>query len=114
MPARRRGLAPRHRLAYDLWSTIPTKRFDWQILEQQGSFFHPQDPSFAMNDMTLSPSKEAREHRPYRSLYAALLFQSFQDALDAAMPGDSPDDRDEAAPKKPRAAAGRSTLVPQA
>lgn len=67
-----------------------------------------------MNDTTLSPSKEARKHRPYRSLYAALLFQSFRDALAKAMPEGSPVDRDEATPKKRRATSGPSTLVPRA
>jgi hypothetical protein len=33
----------------------------------------------------LSPSKDARQRAPYRSLYASLLFQSFRDALDDAM-----------------------------
>lgn len=67
-----------------------------------------------MNDTTLSLSKEARQRRPYRSLYAALLFQGFRDALAEAMPGDESDDRDEAAPEKHRTAADQSTLVPQA
>jgi len=68
-----------------------------------------------MTDTTLSPSKEARERRPYSSLYAALLFQSFRDALAEAMPEESPIDREEVAPKTRRAvAAGPSTLVPQA
>jgi hypothetical protein len=69
---------------------------------------------FAMNDSLLSPSKEARKHRPYRSLYAALLFQSFRDAVAEAMPKEAPDERNEAAPKKRRSALGRSTLTPQA
>lgn len=68
-----------------------------------------------MTDPTLSLSKEARERRPYSSLYAALLFQSFQDALADAMPDDSSGGRDEAAPVERRAvAAAPSTLVPQA
>lgn len=69
---------------------------------------------FAMNDMTFSLSKETRERHPYRSLYAALLFQSFRDALTEAMTSEEPTDRNEAAPKKRPVAAGRSTLVPQA
>lgn len=70
---------------------------------------------FAMNDMTFSLSRDTRERRPYRSLYAALLFQSFQDALAEAMPDDSSGGRDEAAPVKRRTVAtGSSTLVPQA
>lgn len=40
----------------------------------------------------LSPSKDARQRAPYRSLYASILFQSFRDALDDAMRPD-PDDR---------------------
>jgi len=68
-----------------------------------------------MTDTTLSPSKEARERRPYRSLYAALLLQSFQDALSDAMPDDSSNDRNEAGPTVHRAvAAGSSTVAPQA
>jgi hypothetical protein len=68
-----------------------------------------------MTDTTLSPSKEARERRPYSSLYAAVLFQSFQDALADAMPDDSSDNRDEAGPTVRRAAvAGSPTLAPQA
>ena len=68
-----------------------------------------------MTDPTLSLSKEARQQRPYSSLYAALLFQSFRDALAETMPEDPPSDRDEAAPMKPRSVAtGQSTLLPQA
>ena len=69
-----------------------------------------------MNDVTLSPSKEDRQHRPYRSLYAALLFQSFRDALTEAMPTGNPTDRDaaEAVSRNPPAPADRPALVPQA
>lgn len=66
-----------------------------------------------MNDVALSPSKEARKRRPYRSLYAAVLLQSFEDALAEAMPAESPIDREvaEAAPRKRRAVpAGQSTF----
>lgn len=49
-----------------------------------------------MNDRLPSLSIEARRHHPYRSLYAALLLQSFQDALDEAMSGNMPDRHDEA------------------
>jgi hypothetical protein len=49
-----------------------------------------------MNDLTLFISKEDRQHHPYRSLYAALLFQSFRDALTEAMPTEDPTDRDAA------------------
>lgn len=68
-----------------------------------------------MTDPTLSLSKEARQQRPYSSLYAALLFQSFQDALAEAVPEDSEGDRDEAAPRTRRAvSANHSALAPQA
>lgn len=77
--------------------------------------FHSQDAPFAMNDEPLSLSEEARQHRPYRSLYAALLFQSFQDALDEAMPEDASSDRDEVAFQERRAVpAGQSMLVSRA
>jgi len=69
-----------------------------------------------MDDLTFSLSKETRAHHPYRSLYAALLFQGFQDALAEAMPDDSGGGRNEAAPQTRRAVpAGRySSPAPQA
>jgi hypothetical protein len=68
-----------------------------------------------MTDTTLSLSKEARRRRPYSSLYAALLFQSFRDALAEASPEESPGDRDEAAPRTRQAlSTGYSPLVSQA
>lgn len=70
-----------------------------------------------MNDVTLSPSKEARQRHPYRSLYAALLFQSFEDALAAAMSTEDPTGRDAAeAVSRDRCVvpAGRVTLAHQA
>ena len=68
-----------------------------------------------MNDRLPSLPIEARERHPYRSLYAALLFQGFQDALADAMPDDSGGGRDKA-PSRTRTAAPhrRSTLAPQA
>lgn len=67
-----------------------------------------------MTDTTLSLSKEARQRRPYSSLYAALLFQSFHDALAEAMPKDSPSDRDDAGPKERRpVVAGSPALASQ-
>lgn len=68
-----------------------------------------------MNDMTFSLPKETRERHPYRSLYAAVLFQSFQDALSEAMPDNSGDGRNEAAPQTRHAVpAVHPTLIPQA
>jgi hypothetical protein len=70
-----------------------------------------------MHGITLSPSKEVRRRRPYRSLYAALLFQSFRDALTEAMSTENPTDRDAAeavSRNHPPAPADRSALVPQA
>ncbi len=68
-----------------------------------------------MNDLTLSISKEDRQRHPYRSLYAAVLFQSFEDALAEALPTGAPTDRDEAAPRKRRAVlGGQSPLAQQA
>lgn len=68
-----------------------------------------------MSDLPLSLPKKARQRHPYGSLYAALLFQSFQDAIAEATSENAPGIRDEAAPKKRRgAAASRSTLLPQA
>ena len=68
-----------------------------------------------MNDLTLSISKEARQRHPYRSLYAAMLFQSFEDALAEALSTDTPADRDEAAPRKRQSVlGGQSPLAQQA
>ena len=70
-----------------------------------------------MNDLTLFISKEDRQRHPYRSLYAAMLFQSFEDALGEALPTDAPTDRDTAeavSRNHPPAPADRPTLVPQA
>ena len=70
-----------------------------------------------MNDLTLFISKEDRQRHPYRSLYAAMLFQSFRDALTEAMPTESPTDRDAAeavSRNHPPAPADRPALVPQA
>jgi hypothetical protein len=68
-----------------------------------------------MNDRLPSLSIEARERHPYRSLYAALLFQGFQDALADAMPDDSGGGRDKAPPRTRTAAPHRhSTVASQA
>lgn len=76
---------------------------------------HPQDTPFVMNDSTLSPSKETRQHHPYRSLYAALLFQSFRDALAETMSENPPGGPDEAAVRKRNTIpANQSTLAQQA
>ena len=48
-----------------------------------------------MNDRMLSLPKEARERHPYRSLYAALLLQSFKDALAEATTSDDASDNDD-------------------
>ena len=64
-----------------------------------------------MTDPTLSPSIEARQQRPYSSLYAALLLQSFQDALAEAMSEDPPSDREEATATVRRAAAAGSPAL---
>ncbi|MEF8815676.1 MAG: hypothetical protein V5A20_01975 [Salinibacter sp.] len=50
-----------------------------------------------MNDRLPSLSVEARERHPYRSLYAALLLQSFQDAVSDALTEDSSGSDDGAA-----------------
>ena len=68
-----------------------------------------------MNDLTLSISREDRQRHPYRSLYAAVLFQSFEDALAEALPTDTTTDRNEAAPRKRRAIlGGQPSLAQQA
>ena len=70
-----------------------------------------------MNDLTLFISKEDRQRHPYRSLYAAMLFQSLEDALGEALPTDAPTDRDAAeavSRNHPPAPADRPALVPQA
>ena len=68
-----------------------------------------------MNDRLPSLPIETRERHPYRSLYAALLFQGFQDALADAMPDDSGGGREKASPRPRTAAPGsRSKLAPQA
>ncbi|WP_103020609.1 hypothetical protein [Salinibacter altiplanensis] len=41
-----------------------------------------------MNDRLPSLPIEAREHAPYRSLYAAVLLQNVEDALREALPDD--------------------------
>ncbi len=63
----------------------------------------------------LSLSKEARQRHPYRSLCAAVLFQSFQDALAETMSEDSPGNRDEVASRERNAVpVTRSMLAQQA
>jgi len=67
-----------------------------------------------MKDLTFSLSKEARQRRPYRSLYAAVLFQSFEDALNEAMATDTPADRDATKgvpPERHAAPAGQPALT---
>lgn len=44
-----------------------------------------------MNDRLPSLPLEARQRHPYRSLYAALLLQSFEDALAEAVSEDATD-----------------------
>ncbi|WP_263786111.1 hypothetical protein [Salinibacter grassmerensis] len=55
-----------------------------------------------MNDRLPSLPIEARERNPYRSLYAALLLQNVQDAInDALSDGDSQDPGDGGVPPRP-------------
>ena len=50
-----------------------------------------------MSDRLPSLPLKARQHHPYRSLYAALLLQSFEDALAEAVSEDSTDGDDRSA-----------------
>ena len=49
-----------------------------------------------MHDSIPSFSRETRQHHPYRSLYAAMIFQALRDAFDEATTPDSTVNQDDA------------------
>jgi hypothetical protein len=63
-----------------------------------------------MNDRMLSLSKEARDRHPYRSLYAALLLQSFQDALAEATMSNDPSGNDDGTAALPELSTSTDSL----
>jgi hypothetical protein len=67
-----------------------------------------------MSDYTFSLSKEARQRRPYQSLIAAILFQSFQDALSEAANTLSRDDANAVAPARTETRVGGFPLPKRA